>query len=157
MTFSLMGSLVGSLAGPLMGLPRRAFIFNSAPRPQAHLMRYLCILATLLLAALLAPTAQADAMRCGSKLVNSGDTQSEVRELCGEPTDVQTRTVVRRRYFDRYGRRFNFGEQIEEEVAVEVWTYNLGPYKLQRRVLFIDGLVDEIETLGYGYHERARE
>ena len=41
------------------------------------------------------------------------------------------------------------------EVPVEVWTYNFGPYKLMRRVRFVDGLVEEIETLGYGYRANA--
>ena len=117
-------------------------------------MRYICTLAALLLAILLAPAAHADAMRCGTKLVREDDTQSQVREFCGDPTDVQTKTILRRPYFIRSGRRIFFGDQLEE-VAVEVWTYNFGPYKLQRRVRFIDGLVDEIETLGYGYHEKG--
>jgi len=38
------------------------------------------------------------------------------------------------------------------EVPIEIWTYNFGPYKLMRQVRFVDGVVDEIETLGYGYH-----
>ena len=42
------------------------------------------------------------------------------------------------------------------EVPVEVWTYNFGPYKLMRRVRFVDGLVEEIETLGYGYRVEGK-
>jgi hypothetical protein len=103
---------------------------------------------------LLAPLAQADAMRCGSRLVREGDPISQVREFCGEPTDVQTKTILRRPYFDRLGRRVYLGNSLEE-VPVEIWTYNLGPYKLQRRVRFVEGLVDDIETLGYGYHEKG--
>ncbi len=107
---------------------------------------------TVLVSMLLATTAQADAMRCGNKLIRDGDTRSAVRELCGEPTDVQTRTILRKSYLDRFGRRLYLGEEIE--IPVEVWTYNFGPYKLQRRVRFVDGLVEDIETLGYGYHEK---
>lgn len=103
---------------------------------------------------LLAATAQADAMRCGTKLVRDGDTQAQVRELCGEPSDIQTRTILRHPYYDRFGQRLYLGDQLTE-VPVEVWTYNFGPYKLQRRVRFIDGLIDDIETLGYGYREKA--
>ena len=40
------------------------------------------------------------------------------------------------------------------EVPVENWIYNLGPNKLMRRLRFEGGVVAEIETLGYGYHEK---
>jgi hypothetical protein len=101
---------------------------------------------------LLASTAYADAMRCGNKLVRDGDTQSEVRQVCGEPSDVQTRTILRQSFINRFGQRVYLGEEIE--VPVETWTYNFGPYKLQRRIRFVDGLVEDIETLGYGYREK---
>lgn len=115
------------------------------------------MLALLLLGAgtLLAPAAHADAMRCGTRLIRQGDTSSTVRDLCGEPTDVQRRTILRRPYYDLHGRIVYFGDGLIE-IPVEVWTYNLGPYKLMRRVRFVDGLVDEIETLGYGHHPRAK-
>ncbi len=88
-------------------------------------------------------------MRCGNKLIGDGDTQTEVRTLCGEPSDVQTRTVLRQSYINRFGQRVYLNEEIE--VPVETWTYNFGPYKLQRRIRFVAGLIEEIETLGYGY------
>jgi Protein of unknown function (DUF2845) len=115
-------------------------------------MRLPAYFAALLLLVLTAP-AHADAMRCGNRLVSEGDGIATVRDLCGDPTDVQTRTIVRRPYYDRYGRYYYYGNGLVE-VPVEIWTYNLGPYKLMRRVRFVDGVVDEIETLGYGYHAR---
>ena len=45
----------------------------------------------------------------------------------------------------------NFLPGGEIEVPVETWIYNLGPNKLMRRIRFEDGIVVEIETLGYGY------
>lgn len=33
--------------------------------------------------------------------------------------------------------------------------YNLGPQKLMRRIVFEDGAVVDIETLGYGYREKS--
>jgi hypothetical protein len=93
----------------------------------------------------------ADAMRCGSRLVRDGDTQTAVRDLCGEPSDVQSRSLMRRPSYFMNGRYYYFGDALVE-VPVEVWTYNFGPYKLMRRVRFVDGLVEEIETLGYGYN-----
>ncbi len=97
----------------------------------------------------------ADAMRCGARLVSQGDTRSHVRELCGEPSDVQTRTILRRPYYDLNGRIVYYGDGLIE-VPVEIWTYNLGPYKLMRRIRFVDGQIEDIETLGYGYHTDGR-
>lgn len=96
----------------------------------------------------------ADAMRCGSRLVSERETRAEVRSKCGEPADVQTRTILRRPYYDFHGRIVYFGDGLVE-VPVELWTYNFGPYKLMRRIRFVDGLVDEIETLDHGYQESA--
>lgn len=111
------------------------------------------ILASLTIVAVLgfAAPAHADAMRCGNRLVREGDTRSAVRDLCGQPTDVQTRTILRRPYYDFRGRLVYYGDGLVE-IPVEVWTYNLGPYKLMRRIRFIDGIIEDIETLGYGYH-----
>jgi len=49
------------------------------------------------------------------------------------------------------GREYFFGDELME-VPVDIWTYNFGPYKLMRRIRFVDGVVEEIETLGYGYN-----
>ena len=130
------------------------FIRNSAERRQAGRMRGFCVTVGLAGSLLLAPLAEADGLRCGSRLVREGDPVSQVREFCGDPADIQTKTILRRPYFERLGRRIYLGDTLEE-VPVEIWTYNFGPYKLQRRVRFIDGLVDDIETLGYGYHEKG--
>jgi Protein of unknown function (DUF2845) len=108
----------------------------------------------LLIASAFAPSAHADAMRCGNRLVRFGDTLSAVRAICGEPSDVQTRTIVRHPSYDLHGRVIYYGAGYVE-IPVEIWTYNFGPYKLIRRVRFVDGRIDEIETLGYGYREKA--
>jgi hypothetical protein len=106
-------------------------------------------LAALLLA--LAAPASADGLRCGSKLITDGDPRSKVRQFCGEPTDVQTRSILRRPYFNVGGRTYSYGDGYVE-IPVEIWTYNFGPYKLMREIRFVDGRVEEIQTLGYGYH-----
>jgi hypothetical protein len=124
------------------------FIENSVARTHSGFMRIgLLIFAFSIL---LASNAQADAMRCGSRLVSDGATRTEVRQLCGEPSDVVTRTILRRPYYNFHGRLIYFGDGLVE-VPVEIWTYNFGPYKLMRRIRFVDGTVEEIETLGYGY------
>ena len=106
-------------------------------------------LAALLLT--LAVPASADGLRCGSKLVSTGDPRAKVRQFCGEPTDVQTRAILRRPTFGFGGRIYSYGDGFVE-VPVEIWTYNFGPYKLMREIRFVDGRVENIETLGYGYH-----
>jgi hypothetical protein len=110
-------------------------------------------LAALLLT--VAVPASADGMRCGSKLVTTGDPRAKVRQFCGEPTDVQTRSILRRPTFGFGGRIYSYGDGYVE-VPVEIWTYNFGPYKLMREIRFVDGRVETIETLGYGYHGTPR-
>jgi hypothetical protein len=109
--------------------------------------------AALLLA--VAVPASADGLRCGSKLVTTGDPRAKVRQFCGEPTDVQTRSILRRPVFGFGGRVYSYGDGYVE-VPVEIWTYNFGPYKLMREIRFVDGRVEDIETLGYGYHDTPR-
>lgn len=95
------------------------------------------------------PMAHADAMRCGNKLIREGDTRSLVRDFCGEPSDIQTRSILRRPVFFQ-GRKQFFGDGLVE-IPIEIWTFNFGPSKLMREVRFVDGRVETINTLGYGY------
>lgn len=114
-------------------------------------MRYPVYL--LIPALMLAAHAEADSMRCGSQLVSHGDSRAEVRAKCGEPSDVETRTVVRKSGFEVNRRRFEYNQDTYVEIPIEVWTYNFGPYKLMRQIQFVNGRIEEITTMGYGYHE----
>ena len=108
--------------------------------------------ALIMLLGLLA-TSPAFAFRCGNKLVSEGDTREAVAAKCGEPAEVVTmRSVFRRPVIWTRGRPHYIGEDFIE-IPVESWIYNLGPNKLMERVRFEDGLVAEIETLGYGYNK----
>jgi hypothetical protein len=110
--------------------------------------------AIVLLTALVAPAlVHAENLRCGSKVVQTGDPHTIVRAKCGEPTDVSRQSTLRRPTFVRNGRVFYGAEELVE-VPVEVWTYNFGPNKFMRRLRFVDGILEEIQTLGYGYHDR---
>jgi hypothetical protein len=104
----------------------------------------------LLLVTAAAGTAQADALRCGNKLVTEGDARAEVSNKCGEPTDVDHSTVMVQPTTWVHGRPVVAGNGLIE-VVVETWLYNLGPHQFMRRVRFQDGRVIGIETLGYGY------
>lgn len=97
----------------------------------------------------------AHALRCGTQLVHEGDTRGQVLAKCGEPADVERRSVWRRPIVWIGGHPF-FASRDLVEIPIEVWIYNLGPNKLMRRLRFEDGLVVEIETLGYGYLEDRR-
>jgi hypothetical protein len=93
-----------------------------------------------------------DDMRCGNRLISSGDTIDKVLTLCGEPRSREHRTIMRRPSYDYGGRIIYFGDGFVE-VPVEIWTFNFGPNRLMRRIRFIDGEVDNIDTLDYGYNE----
>lgn len=108
--------------------------------------------ASLALAALASSPALADGFRCGTRLVVDGTLRSQVRAWCGEPTDVAEKTILRPPLVWRHGRPYYLGYGVVE-VAVETWTYNLGPSKLMRRIRFEDGEVVDIETLGYGFRD----
>jgi hypothetical protein len=118
-------------------------------------MRIPLLIGLAVVAGALAAPAHADGMRCGSRLIRDGDARAEVRAFCGEPADVQTRSILRRPTYTVGGRIFYSGDGLIE-IPVETWTYNFGPNKLMRRVKFIDGVVDDVETLGYGYNDPQR-
>ncbi len=104
--------------------------------------------AIAVLALALPPLASADTMRCGSKLISEGDTQEKVLQYCGEPADQKRTWIVRKPRFEVGGQEYSFNG--EEEVPVDLWTYDFGPNKLMRRVRMVAGKVDSIETLEHG-------
>jgi len=126
-----------------------------ATRGIVSVMRIPLLLGLAALAGAMSLPAHADGMRCGGRLIRDGDARAEVRAFCGEPADVQTRSILRRPVYNLQGRLVYSGDGLVE-IPVETWTYNFGPNKLMRRVRFIDGIVEEVETLGYGYNDPQR-
>jgi len=105
--------------------------------------------ALLFACALLASSAvPADTLRCGSKLISDGDLIEKVQQYCGEPA-VKTRTWITRQPRFEYG-----GQEIPfegtEDVPVDLWTYDFGANRLMRRIRFVAGKVESIETLEHG-------
>ena len=100
-----------------------------------------------------APVAHADdTMRCGTRLVSSGDGKDKVRALCGEPTSVSLVGVQSApQYYYRGPYDYSYFGPTWFEVPVEVWTYNFGSTKLLRKLRFVGDELDEIWTDGYGY------
>jgi hypothetical protein len=97
---------------------------------------------------LLAGGASADSVRCGSRLITDGDPIEKVLQYCGEPTETKRTWMTRQPRFEFGGREIPF--EGSEDVPVDLWTYDFGPNKLVRRIRFIAGKVDSIETLEHG-------
>lgn len=106
--------------------------------------RWIATLAGVLLTA----AAAADSMRCGSQIISERDTIEAVLDLCGEPAGRSRTWITRKPRFEYGGQEIPFPG--EEDVPVDVWTYDFGPSKLMRRIRFVAGKVDSIETLEHG-------
>ena len=124
------------------------------PESSQKEMRKLAVLVGLLWLAPL-PARADDGFRCGNgRLVSVGDGMKQVRDRCGDPDYVTTRTE-RRTIKYRYSRRVgNVEESVVEEHEVDVpldeWTYDLGPSAFIRYVTFESGRVIGITTGDYG-------
>jgi hypothetical protein len=115
-----------------------------------HRLR-LAALAALALACAL-PAAAEDSMRCGSRIVSTGDGKDKVRKLCGEPSDVSFIGSIGRRASPTYSPYdYSWFGPAWVELPVEVWTYNFGPSKLLRKLRFEGDELVDIDTNGYGY------
>ena len=119
----------------------------------------------LVAASLLAPVT-AWSMRCGNYLIVKGDSKAKVLKQCGEPVDKSERYALRSGSYPKRGSGISInGDEVvvgdryyvygRTEVKVEEWTYNFGPNKLMRIVRFADGVVEEVKSLDYGYHDEA--
>lgn len=90
--------------------------------------------------------ANAAGLRCGNRVVSAGDRDMQVSARCGDPFWVETwRGVV------VVGRDSPL--QTQREVDWQLWYYNFGPDQLMRRMVFRDGVLKDIETLGAGVRE----
>ncbi len=116
----------------------------------------LCLL--LLLVGLVMNAGAASAFRCGTRLVNIGDTKWEVLRKCGPPEwrDAWEEKRVDRVFrtpdvdFDRsWESRYPVG--VVTYVPVEEWTYNMGPSQFLRMLRFENNRLIHIETGGYGF------
>jgi hypothetical protein len=102
----------------------------------------------------LRPAVADEGFRCGRRVVSTGDHMLEVRKRCGDPDFVAQRTDKRkvkvkvRRWVEDHV------EEVSEEQVVEVlvdeWTYDLGPRRFIRFVMFENNRVIGVTTGGYG-------
>lgn len=82
--------------------------------------------------------AGADTMNCGRRIIAREVLSAEVLARCGAPDHRET-------WFDGAHAPFP---------PTEVWTYDRGPRQLIRRLRFVNGRLESIDTDGYGYPER---
>jgi hypothetical protein len=102
-----------------------------------------------LILVLLLVSGPAHALRCGARLITEGDTRLEVRERCGEPT--QTDQWEEERTVTVHDDNHNLLRRRKVSVQVEEWIYNFGPHRFMQRLLFHDGKLVDIESLGRGF------
>lgn len=102
------------------------------------MMKRSLLISALLLS--LASVAVADNFRCpNGEIVSTGDNQSIVAMKCDPPTYKNSRTESVAGYK---------GATIL--VSVEEWTYNEGPHRLVHILTFRNGLLDSVQTAGFG-------
>lgn len=98
----------------------------------------------------------ADGMRCGNRLISTGDSTYDVRSRCGEPQDATRRTETRterRRVRVACGKGEALCDRVQEvsaEVVVDEWTYDFGPQRFVHYLTFLDGRLARVDTGGYG-------
>lgn len=99
----------------------------------------------LLLLLLLSSAPVMAALHCGNRLVDEGDPQYYVAEVCPRPYWVERWGVPydRGHYSGPYGAAYS-------SYQYEAWYINFGPRKLMRRLLFRNGYLVGEETLGRG-------
>ena len=104
------------------------------------------LLPHLLLLTLLFVALPAQALRCGTRLVDNGDRDFQVRQRCGQPFWIDEFSSV-----EVHGA--NSPYEVQTEDVYDAWYYNFGPQRFMMRLLFRNGYLVEEQTLGYGVSE----
>jgi hypothetical protein len=94
--------------------------------------------------------AMAQSFRCDGKIISEGTSRAKVATLCGDPAQVDQKSVFYRAIAPT-GHRSGPTLDTAVEVQVEVWIYNFGPDRLMQRIRFEDGYIVRIDSIGYGY------
>jgi hypothetical protein len=101
---------------------------------------------------LLAPAlAQADSLRCGSKLASEGSTLAEVLVRCGEPMLRSTRYETLSSETKTSPKPGTGTAQVRTVTrTIDEWTYNFGSSEFMQLVTFVDGALVSVRSLSYG-------
>jgi hypothetical protein len=86
-----------------------------------------------------APTAQAESLRCGNELVQPGATATEVLALCGEPASKQTISEPIR------ARNAGGGTRVVGTAEYEIWRYDRGSRRFPAILRFEGGVLKRLE------------
>lgn len=111
------------------------------------------VVGLLILAASAGP---AHALRCGTGLVTEGQSKYDVLQRCGDPAYVDSHVEYRPGMSNPLEPRPldslepNLPYATVREVTVEEWVYNFGPTQLMSSLIFENGRLIKIRTLGYG-------
>lgn len=103
----------------------------------------------------LATAARADgSIRCKTRLISPGAAAYEVRSVCGNPDDTQSRTesrTVRRAVMVPCATGY-CSSMVEETITVNVeeWTYDFGPQRFIQYLTFESGKLVHIRSGNYG-------
>jgi len=95
------------------------------------------------------------AMRCGTSLIMEGQSKVEVLQACGEPYYAGAR-VEYRWAPNWYGPRplgtpeAYYPSAAVVQVAVDEWVYNFGYTQFMQSLIFENGRLVAIRSLGYG-------
>jgi hypothetical protein len=102
---------------------------------------------------LLAPSLLfAESIRCGSQLILKGSTSADLLEYCGKPTQVTKNGTVNGLLGNTYTGS-GITNPATGDFEVETWTYDFGPNQLMERVRIENGIVVQIDSLGYGHDQ----
>jgi Protein of unknown function (DUF2845) len=107
----------------------------------------------VILALLLAPSLlSAESIRCGSQLILKGSTGEQLLEQCGPPTQVTRNGTTHGLLGNTYRGAGVIGEATGD-IEVETWTYDFGSNQLMERIRIENGIVVQIDSLGYGHDQ----
>ena len=85
----------------------------------------------------------AHALRCGTRIVSSGDYDFQVRDRCGDPYWIEE-------HYKIVATDTDLPVQVVQQYVYTAWFYNFGSNRLLVRMLFRDGRFLREETLGRG-------
>lgn len=115
-------------------------------------MKYKFLFSVVILGAVFFFASEAEAMRCGGRLVSRGDHVVTVIEKCGEPTHVVQTVEYRSVRAGSHSGHAHYQEADHTiQIQVEIWTYNLGPHRFMRELRFENGVLVRERSLGYGH------
>ena len=92
---------------------------------------------------------QASNLRCGSRLVNVGDTTGRLIDYCGQPARVEKNEI--RKPVETWDAQLQRNVTTYEIQPYQIWKYNFGPSRLTSTITVQNGAIQGIQSGGYGW------